>query len=465
MASDSVLFYTCADGAYEAFAPLFIASSLWSVPSALAEVGVENRARFIKDHARALAVLEQHLPGRFAISEVGFDRSKMIPNTVRFVTPPTLKAEYVYISDIDIIMLDQAFPAEHLKFMASHGLPYANSMRDRDMRMTGLHFTRHDAYYPIPELEPEILRINDEQVLAELVTRRGHSLHFTPWFRPVPGIHVSPNRAPQGERLSDGRRVPGWGIEPWVKPFRAFRDTALYKSLAPTLAGRAADALEAIEKVIDPKPAQDDSPDEAVAAKFTKIFSENSWKSTESISGTGSSHAATRELVPQLIELIDRRQIWNLIDAPCGDFNWVGPVAEHLGRYRGYDVVEGVVEQARARSHHQFEVGDITARVLPRADAIMSRDCLVHLPDDLVIQAIRNFVASGSIWLLTTHFPELAENKPGSLGGWRPLNLTLAPFNLPEPTEMLVERPSIPPHAVYGRKTLAAWRLEDLAAV
>lgn len=465
MTNNSVLFYTCADGAYEAFAPLFIASSLWSAPSGLAEVGVENRARFMKDHARALTVLEQHFPGRFAISEVEFDRRKMIPNTVRFVTPPTLMADYVYISDIDIIMLDQSFPADHLKFMAEHGLPYANSMRDRDMRMTGLHFTRYDAYYPVPNLEPETLKINDEQVLAELVTRRGHPLHFTPWFRPVPGIHVSPNRAPQGERLSDGRRIPGWGIEPWIKAFRAFRDTAVYQSLAPVLQGRAADALDAIEKVIEPKPVKQHGRDEAVTAKFTQIFSDNSWKSSESISGTGSSHAATRELIPQLISLIDRLQIWNLIDAPCGDFNWVGPVAEHLGRYRGYDVVEGVVERARERSHHQFDVRDITAEVLPRADAIMSRDCLVHLPDDLAVQAIRNFVASGSTWLLTTHFPELAENKRGSLGGWRPLNLTLAPFNLSEPTEVLIERPSIPPHAVYGRKTLAAWRLDDLAAI
>ena len=48
-----LLFYVCADRLYEDFAPLFIASSLWSVEGAAVEVGLQSVERFVGEN-RAL---------------------------------------------------------------------------------------------------------------------------------------------------------------------------------------------------------------------------------------------------------------------------------------------------------------------------------------------------------------------------------------------------------------------------
>ncbi len=195
---------------------------------------------------------------------------------------------------------------------------------------------------------------------------------------------------------------------------------------------------------------------------FRQVFLENRWLSAESVSGTGSTLLATNELVPQLLEQISRLRIRSLNDAPCGDFNWIRPVAEAVD-YRGFDVVPEVLELARSRGQFRFEQLDIVEEALPRADAILCRDCLVHLPIDMITRALDNFVQSGSDWLITTTFPFIEENVPARVGSWRPLNLERAPFNLPPPVDRIVERPSIPSHERFGRKMLGVWKLSDVA--
>lgn len=201
--------------------------------------------------------------------------------------------------------------------------------------------------------------------------------------------------------------------------------------------------------------------DDALQAKFTEIFNENHWGSDESISGTGSSFRATSKLVDQLSAIIQRYEIRSMVDAPCGDFNWIAPVAAMLD-YRGYDLVEGVVKIARERADYAFEVADVTRSRLPRSDAIFCRDCLVHLMFRPSLNAINLFKESGSKWLITTTFPDIEANLKGRNGGWRPINLNLSPFFLPEPTELIVERPDIQPNPRFGRKCLGMWSLDEI---
>lgn len=201
---------------------------------------------------------------------------------------------------------------------------------------------------------------------------------------------------------------------------------------------------------------------DTVREAFTQVFRENRWQNAESVSGSGSTRAATAELIPQLANLITRYRIESLVDAPCGDFNWIRPIAGMV-RYRGFDVVEEVVEIARSRGDYPFEQLDIVEAVLPRADAILCRDCLVHLPQPMIERAVSNMVSSGSTYLITTTFPDLDRNAPIAVGRWRPINLEIAPFDLPPPQETIFERPSLAPHPKYGRKALGAWRLADLS--
>jgi hypothetical protein len=204
-----------------------------------------------------------------------------------------------------------------------------------------------------------------------------------------------------------------------------------------------------------------------LAQRFGEIYLSNHWQSAESGSGPGSTKTATVELIPQIIQLMQRLGVRILVDAPCGDANWIQPIALHATIYAGYDVVPWVVDALGPRARDfgpnaQFAAADITADQLPKADLILCRDCLVHLTDELVMTALAHLAASRSTWLLATTFPDLEQNTPGAVGGWRPIDLTKPPFNLPPPQELIFERPSAPPNPNFGRKALGLWKLSEI---
>jgi len=207
-----------------------------------------------------------------------------------------------------------------------------------------------------------------------------------------------------------------------------------------------------------------------IESAFDRFFEGNKERRLESVSGMGSSLAATRivrEALPGLLGALDVR---TLIDAPCGDYHWFSKVDYPLKLYLGIEIVENLVRLNRERHNipfRYFELGDVTEDVLPRVDAIFCRDCMVHLPNELVARSIRNFVASGSRYLITTNFVDLGNkeindrvNKDITIGQWRPISLTSAPFNLPPPIRVLDERSA---ERLGVGKTLSVWDLRVLA--
>ncbi len=89
-------------------------------------------------------------------------------------------------------------------------------------------------------------------------------------------------------------------------------------------------------------------------------------------------------------------------------------------------------------------------------EAIRAIDCLVHLSNRRIKQAISNFKKSGSKWLLSTTFWNKSENADIYTGMWRPINLMLPPFSFPAPEKMLMDDDEIP------GKGLGLWLLSDL---
>lgn len=445
---DEVLIYTCANNGYEDFAPLLIGSALWAGGKNFVEFGVPDLARFQELHADEMEILSQYFPGRFLVNEVEFPTG-LSPNSVRLLTHPKTWRTYTYIMDADFIFLDRDFPKKQLEHMRKTGLPYSNSLRPLDKRrLTGLHFTRTSARYPLPEVKMANFGM-DEHLLAEQISASGHPFPVDS-FRPMPGIHVSVNRE---IRPRDGK--PGWGtISPWFEAYEAFFASPAGEALRPLLRGFALSSVEQVDAHIASRTLHQDA--------FRKVFAENKWANKESVSGPGSTKSATAELLPQLNEVVDRYGIKSLIDAPCGDFNWIRPLTERVN-YVGVDVVPEVIKIARSRGDFKFWVADISSEVLPKRDLILCRDCLVHMTAEMALKVLQNFISSGSAYLLTTTFPDLMKNAPGSLGGWRPINLNVAPFNLPEPLEMIIERPNLPPNEKYGRKALGLWRLNQVA--
>jgi hypothetical protein len=197
---------------------------------------------------------------------------------------------------------------------------------------------------------------------------------------------------------------------------------------------------------------------------FRRFYRENLW-GAESVSGPGSTAWPTAHIRQRLPELLRELGVSTLLDAPCGDFNWLS-TCELPARYFGCDIVGELIDELRqrhGRADRSFERLDLTCDPLPRADLILCRDCLGHLPFADIAAAIANFRASGARYLLATTFPCWRQNADiTARGDWRPLNLELPPFELPAPLRLIAEVNVEDPR--FADKSLGLWELAPASA-
>jgi hypothetical protein len=202
-----------------------------------------------------------------------------------------------------------------------------------------------------------------------------------------------------------------------------------------------------------------------LAQRFARIHDTNLWGAAESISGLGSELDATAVLRAGLPALFKRLGIQSLLDAPCGDAGWINHV--DLGvRIIGVDIVSALIGRLQARAaageiKGEYQLADITRDALPRCDAILCRDCLVHLSFANVERAVANFRASGAVWLIATTFPEWQTNHDCEDGDWRALNFERAPFHWGPPAELVNEN-CLEAGGGWRDKSLGVWRLSSV---
>jgi SAM-dependent methyltransferase len=202
----------------------------------------------------------------------------------------------------------------------------------------------------------------------------------------------------------------------------------------------------------------------SLAERFARMYETNLWAGTESRSGAGSGMAATVRVRAELPGLLRQLGVRRLLDVPCGDFHWMSHVDLAGIDYVGGDIVEAIIAENQARygrEGRRFVHVDLTAGPLPAADAVLCRDCLVHLSFTNIARALRAIQESGARYLIATTFLEQLANTDIADGDWRPLNLERAPFHLPAPVAVLVEGCEEEGGA-YADKALAAWRVESL---
>lgn len=125
----------------------------------------------------------------------------------------------------------------------------------------------------------------------------------------------------------------------------------------------------------------------------------------ETRSGPRATLAATAVLRPALAQWLKDNGVRRLVDAGCGDFNWMRAVdLSGLDLYAGYDIVPELIARNQAlyggRRGHLFTVGDIRATPLAACDAILCRDVLGGWPEGDADRALDAFRASGAQWLL-----------------------------------------------------------------
>ena len=193
---------------------------------------------------------------------------------------------------------------------------------------------------------------------------------------------------------------------------------------------------------------------------FQNAYATQAWGSAESGSGQGSELAATENVSVYLPELFGRLQVSKVLDAPCGDWNWMRRVDLSGVDYVGADLVADVVaknNQQYARPGVRFIHADLTKDPLPAADLILCRDCWVHLSFQDIGAMLKNFRRTGATWLLVSNTPSQDRNLNKLTGiGWRHLNLRLPPFGFPPAIESRKDNyPDVP-------FEITLWRFAEL---
>jgi len=198
---------------------------------------------------------------------------------------------------------------------------------------------------------------------------------------------------------------------------------------------------------------------------FSDVYNMNLWDSGESSSGGGSELETTATIRKQLPVLINNYSIRSMLDAPCGDYNWMKEVRKDC-EYIGGDIVPELIEKNQrlyTSDKIRFIQMDITKDKLPKVDLIFCKDCLQHLSYNKVADALRNFKESGSKYLLVTTYPLTWRNHDIYDGDYRPLNLRKPPFSLPAPLLKIKEKSA--GKDVEPDKTMYLYNLESLPLI
>lgn len=195
---------------------------------------------------------------------------------------------------------------------------------------------------------------------------------------------------------------------------------------------------------------------------FTDYYRNRTWSGgkEETVSGSGSTLKKTEVLREELPRLLQRRGFETVFDAPCGDFNWFRRVELGDRRYIGGDIVKELVEENQRRygsERVRFIHFDIVKDAAPEADVWFCRDVLLHLSYDLIFAFFENYLRSGIPYLLVSTYHKFPENLDIPTGAGRPVNLEIAPFNLPPPMDFAED-------AIGGRRPvrMGLWKREAL---
>ena len=173
---------------------------------------------------------------------------------------------------------------------------------------------------------------------------------------------------------------------------------------------------------------------------FKYIYKFNYWEDPDSKSGPGSNMLYTAEIRKTLPIIFEKFGIRTIFDAPCGDFHWMSSVVGKADlSYLGGDLVEELIQQNTTRSANinnaKFVKFDITRDKFPNADLWICRDVHFHLRNADVARSLLEFCKSEIKYvLLTSHTYNSSasfENADIPSGGFRLLDMTKYPFNLP----------------------------------
>lgn len=152
-------------------------------------------------------------------------------------------------------------------------------------------------------------------------------------------------------------------------------------------------------------------------------------------SGHGSRPWATLPYRKYLSDFIRCNDVRSVVDYGCGDWEIGRRVDWQGATYTGVDVVPHLIERNQrefARPGVTFMVTPDEPTALPRADLLLCKDVLQHLPNSDVQEFLVNVVPRFRMALIIDDAPGTPDdtNTDTSAGGWRRVDIRQPPFDV-----------------------------------
>jgi len=171
---------------------------------------------------------------------------------------------------------------------------------------------------------------------------------------------------------------------------------------------------------------------------FTDIYKNARWGTNggdAGVSGFGSTARASHVYHAFLQQFMKDLGIHSVVDAGCGDWESTQTVDWTGIDYKGYDIVDSVIEKDRSRfakPNIQFFQGNIVDAELPEADLLICKQVLQHLPNGDIEKFLGKLGRYKHVLLTDAVNPSTlsAKNRDIEPGQFRELDLTRAPFNV-----------------------------------
>ena len=165
---------------------------------------------------------------------------------------------------------------------------------------------------------------------------------------------------------------------------------------------------------------------------FDEMYKRNLWGFG---SGHGSLPRVTKSYRSMLENFIKDNGITTVVDLGCGDWQFSQQIDWGEANYLGLDIVDSLIKENDSRFGTEkvhFEVAPKDFKQLPKGDLLVVKDVLQHWPN-ADVKKFLSAIKTRYKFVLTTNCidSELPVNENIEMGGFRGLDIRIAPFNTP----------------------------------
>jgi 2-polyprenyl-3-methyl-5-hydroxy-6-metoxy-1,4-benzoquinol methylase len=185
----------------------------------------------------------------------------------------------------------------------------------------------------------------------------------------------------------------------------------------------------------------------ALTQVFERIYKEDTWTSG---SGPGSQPSNVQPYIEYLSDFVINAPVRSILDIGCGDWSFTKTLNLTGVEYLGLDIVDSVITKNRllyGTDSIKFLTTSATGyKPLFTYDLIIIKDVMQHLSYKHCQQILNNINGGYRYLIITNDFTKT--NIDCGDGEWRPLNITLEPFNFTPFFDFQFNSVPLPKHTV-----------------